>query len=337
MSIVNASLALANGLRMEFTDTYLKALKRASDSRLSIVMDGIGATNRRHEFAYPNSAGHLEYWPRGTTIPTEAFDYTQFSVSVYEFAKRVPWSKWDRKDDQTDSLIEMARAAGASAGLLEERIFFDLITAGTNMLPAAPNAPDGKAMFSATGPGTADRFGISGGNIVTQSGIATITQVQTDYYNGLIRMTQFQDGKGQPLHAPETVSAGVLIIFPIAYQKLFEEAFIQKTQGMGIAGTSAYGPTSVAAAGVTNVVLDASRNVQLWPTTRLSGDDWYMFLMNPPKKPTFALDREGVREFSSLEGDNNSDHTRDTGEEYIQWERRIGGGISLPYAAVKIA
>jgi len=43
-----------------------------------------------------------------------------------------------------------------------------------------------------------------------------------------------------------------------------------------------------------------------------------------------------VQEFTSLEGDNNSDRTRDTGEEYVQWERRAGAGIALPFGAIKV-
>ena len=85
-----------------------------------------------------------------------------------------------------------------------------------------------------------------------------------------------------------------------------------------------------------NLVLDANRNVTLWGSNRITDNDYYIFLKAAPKKATFILDREGVREFSSLEGDNNSDHTRNTGEEYVQWERRAGAGIALPYSAIKV-
>jgi len=86
----------------------------------------------------------------------------------------------------------------------------------------------------------------------------------------------------------------------------------------------------------TNLVHDSGRDVELWGTSRLATGDWYVFLRNPPKKATFLLTREGVQEFSSLEGDNNGDHTRDTAEEYVQWEERSGAGIALPFGAIKI-
>lgn len=328
MTTVIASSVLANGLRTEFTDTYLAIQNRQADSRLSMVMDlGIGATNRQHEFAYFEAAPHMAYWQRGTAIPQDNFGSVQFSVPVYTWGRRVAWHKEDRKDDQTQSLFDMARMCGQSAALLPERFFFDLITGSTGTLPAVPTAPDGAAMFATTA-GGANRFGVSSGNLLTGNGVASASAILTDYYNTLEQWKQFQDGKGQPLLSDETIDAGVICIFGAANLEAFEEAFLQKRQG------TVYG--SGEAATPSNIVQDASRNVTLWASSRISDNDWYVFLKNPPKKPTFILDREGVQEFTSLEGDNNSDRTRDTGEEYVQWERRAGAGIALPFGAIKV-
>ena len=83
--------------------------------------------------------------------------------------------------------------------------------------------------------------------------------------------------------------------------------------------------------------MDTSKNVELWGTPRLTDTaDWYIALKGAPTKPCFFLDREGVIELSSLEGDNNGDHTRSTGEEYIQWETRSGAGVALPYGMIGV-
>lgn len=323
MSTVIASQVLANGLRTEFADTYSTIQNRIADSRLAMVMDlSIGATNRQHEFAYFNAAPHMTYWRRGESIPQDAMDSVQFTVPVYTWARRVPWHKEDRKDDQTQSLFEVARMAGQSAALLPQRFFFDLIQNATATLPAVPLAPDGAAMFATS------RFGTSDGNLLTGSGIDTISKIRTDYYNAIEAFKSFQDGKGQPLLSDDIIDQGVVIIHGAALTENFEEAFLQQRQGI-VKGTDA---------GVTpsNLVLDANRNVTLWGSQRIADNDWYVFLKAAPKKPTFMLDREGVREYSCLEGDNNSDHVRDRGEEYIQWERRAGAGIALPYGAIKI-
>ena len=330
---VLASNLLINGLRQEFTDTYLGIRNRQSDSRLATVMDlGLGATNRYHDFAYLEAGPHVELWPRGDAIPQDGMDSVKFTATVHNWGRRVQWHADDRADDQTQSLMDGARMAGESFALLPERNFFDLLTATANTLPGIPLAPDGSAMFATThttgsGAGAA-RFGATNGNLLTGSGITATTTIIADYYAAIEQFLLYQDGKGQPLLSPETVSAGVLIIHAAADLAIFEEAFKQVRQGR-VMGTDA---------GVTpsNIIIDSNRNVDLWATPRLATGDWYIFLKNPPKKATFRLERQSVQEESSLRGDNNGDHTRTTGQEYIQWHAREGAGIALPYGAIKV-
>jgi len=322
---VIASNVLANGLRTEFADTYEAIRNRQADSRLSKVMDlSIGATNREHDFAYFEAAPHMTYWERHTTIPTDAMDSVTFNVPIYEWGRRVPWSKWDRKDDQTQTLMQMARMAGTSAALLPERFLFDLIAGTTNTLPATINAPDGVGFFNATDGDGGARFGATGGNTIAGSGV-TAAAVLTDFYDTIVRFKQFEDGKGQPLLGDEVLESGFLIIHPVGMTEAMEQAFLQKRQ-VSSGGTAT----------PSNLVQDASRNIELWGSPRLTGNNnWYCFLANPPKQATFFIDREGVQEFSALEGDNNSDSNRSKAEEYIQWESRSSGAISLPYGAIE--
>jgi hypothetical protein len=194
------------------------------------------------------------------------------------------------------------------------------------------------AGFSATDSASADRFGASSGNLLSGNGGTGVSDIQQDYYAAIEQFMAFQDGKGQPLLSPETIAAGVVIIYPASSTQIFEQAFMQLRQGITLTSSGVRG-TAGGYVQESNIVQDSSRNVDLWGSPRLdatNGIDWYVFLKNPPKKATFVLDREGVQEFSSLEGDNNGDHTRDTGEEYIQWERRAGAGWALPHAAIKI-
>lgn len=332
MTIV-ADNMLVNGLRTEFADTYEKVRIKQADSRLSQVMDlNIQATNRQHDFGYFEAAPHMEFWRRGDTVPTEAMGSVNFNVPIYEWAKRVPWHKNDRKDDQTQTLMQMARQAGTSAALLPERMFFDLLQGGTDLLPTVPNAPDGVSLFSATSGGGGNRFGVSGGNIVTQTG-TTATTIQTDFYTAITRFLAFLDKEsgGQPLLPAELLEGGFIIIHPIEITEAMDSAFLQKRR---ITATTAQGG---GAGSMTNLMEDASRTVELWPSPRLTdAGDWYIGLKSAPTLPTFFLDREGVIELSSLEGDNNGDHTRDTGEEYIQWESRSGAGVALPFGFILV-
>lgn len=288
---------------------------------------GINATNRNHDFAYFESAPHFDLWERGGEIKSKAMDSIAFNVPVYEWGRRVPWLKWDKDDDQTSSLLDVARQAGQSAALLPERFFFDLIQNNTGLLPSIPTAPDGAAMFATTANGSA-RFGATSGNLLTGAGV-TAGAILTDFYDAINQFQLFQDTQGQPLLTGEQLTnQPFIIIHPVALTEAMETAFAQKQQlGDATAGGSK-----------SNIITDTNKSVQLWSSPRLTdANDWYIFLGDPPKEQTFFLDREGIQEESALMADNNSDHARSTAEESIQWWSRSGAGIGLPYGAIKTA
>jgi len=326
MTTVQAGEVIANGLRTEFVDTYQAVQNRVQDSELSLLMDlNVKATNRTHEFAYMNSAPHMEHWRRGDTVPTDMMDSVGFTATAHTWARRIPWHKDDRKDDQTSSLYDVARMAGSSAALLPARFAFDALNNTAGTLPSIPNAPDGVALFSATDSGGGDRFGVSGGNIVSGSDIwDTTAATVAGVYSAIERFKGMKDGKGQPLWTDDVLDQGFLIIHPHTRTQEIEEAFLQRRQGSAAGGAPS------------NLFMDASRDFDLWGSQRLSNDRIYVTLKGAPKKPLFLMDREGLIELSSLEGDNNGDHTRNTGEEYVQFERRAGLGIALPYGLIEI-
>lgn len=335
---IEAAHLLVNGLLNDARDTYT-ALSREADARLSLVMDTVPTDNRRKDLAYLEAAPHFEFWRRGESIPKDSMKSVKFEAIAHNFARRVAWHKDDRADDQLQTIMESARMVGASAALNPERIFFDLLLGTTNFLPAVPNAPDGADFFNATDGASNDRFGFSGGNVVTGTGVTAVSDIKSGYYAAIEAFKGFQDGKGQPLFRDDICDGGVVIIFGSANTEIFEEAFIQRRQGMGIDTTGAISTATGVTAGTTpsNVILDASRDVTLWGTQRITTNSWYVFLKRSPKKAAFLFEREPLKEFSSLEGDNNGDLTRDTGEEYVQWETRQGGGIHLPYGAVQVS
>lgn len=323
---INASSVLANGLRTEFWNMYESVKNRVADSRLASVMDlNVSATNREHTFAYFESAPHFTNWTRGGTIQSKGMDSVAFTVQVYEWGRRIPWLKWDRDDDQTDSLMAVARQAGESAALLPERFFFDLIQNSTSLLPAVPTAPDGAAMFSTTDGSGAARFGATNGNLLTGGGV-TAQAILTDFYDAIEQFMSFQDTEGQPLLGDSIMQQPFILVHPLGLTEAMETAFLQRQQ---LGDATAGGAKS-------NIVADTAKRVTLWPSARLTdANDWYLFLGSPPKQPTFFLDREGVNEETALMEDNNSDHTRETAEESIQWWSRSGAGIALPYGAIK--
>lgn len=328
MPTVISAEALALGLSQEFRDVYSR--RPGADSRLGVILDMIPSTARTKKFAYFESAPYLKYWRRGDSVSSAAFKSVGWTTPVYEFAREIEWHFTDREDDQLDHLYEQARTLGSSAQIVDEQIAFDLIQAGTTMLPSTVTAPDGVGLWSATDGTGADRFGVSGGNIVTGTGVASVSTVLADLFSVVQRLTQMQDTQGQPLHRPEEIAKGLLIVAPAALNYVMTQALHQVRQGI------VYG-SNTAAAAVSNIVQDAGLRTDLWVTPRLTdASDWYAFMLSPPKKPLYTLERSPLREYTSLRGDNNSDIARKTGLESIQFELRKGGGIGLPYACVQV-
>ena len=333
---VDSSAMLINGLRTEFTKTYRDALNRQSDGRLAMVMDldGVGATNREHDFGYREAAPHIERWVRGNAIPTEGMASKTYKVVVHNWGKRCEWHEDDREDDQTGSLMQDVAQLGDSAGLLAERFFFDLLLGQTNTLPVTINAPDGNSLFISSA-----RFEYSSGNTVASFSANSTQDCVDGYHDALNAFRQFKDGKGQPLWNESVIDQGVLIICPAADEKQWTRALESKIQVLGInaAGVEHAGSSEVAAAGVTNIIQDTNRNVTLWPTQRVSTNEAYILLKGTPVKPFFVMNRRALRRRDSLGSMNNSDRTRTTGMEYVQWDLRQGAGINLPYGCIKLA
>lgn len=303
-----------------FTQTYASTLRQSNALLSNVCQLGVTSTHRQETYGYIEAAPHIELWI--DTIPEEGMGSKTFTVINYKFGKRIKWKREDRADEMTGGLDGMVRGLAQSAGLLDERIFFDLLLGTTNILPTTVNAADGAALHSATDGASADRFGISGGNIVTGSGVASSAAVRADFWDSHERVGQFLDGKGQPLFGDAVKTSGYVVIYGVANEEVFREAFLQ-------------GRTHEASgAAVTNTILESGLSVDLWSSSRITDNDWFIFVKNPPQRSVFVQDREALEErFADAE---TSDYTRDTDNEYMQVRLRKSGGVVLPYDTVKV-
>ena len=311
-------------VQARFKDVYAGTLRKSS-AKLAKVMDlGVPSTHRQETYGYIEAAPHIELWV--DTIPEEGMGSKTFTVVNHKFGKRIKWKREDRADEMTGSLLGQIEGLAESAGLLDERFFFDLLLASTNILPATVNAADGAAFHAATAGGL-DRFGLNSGsatgNVWAGSGVASAAALRTDFWAAVGMMRRFLDGKGQPLHAPEVVDAGCVIIFNAANEQVFQEAFRQEITSFA---------NSTSNAGVSNTTL--SKNIDMWPTARITDNDWFVFFTGVRQKACFVQEREGLEE--KFADADVSDVARDQDIEYMQVRIRKSAGIVLPYQSVKV-
>jgi hypothetical protein len=320
----NSPGVLSAAVRANFIETYTPTLQ-ASRDRLSSLVEFVPSDKIEERFAYFKSPAHMKRWKRGEAISMKGFADVTWTVVNRDWGIGVEWHENDEADDQTHSLVKQARGSGDSSALLDERVVFQIITAATDpdLLPAIPNAADGSALHAAG----SSRFGRSGGNIVTGTGVATPSAIENDYFSALTAMMAFQDPEGQPLHDPSVFDGEFLIIAGSANLKVFQQAF--KANVVPLASS-----TATSNAGVSNVIMAGAYKVRLWITPRITNNDWSVWALGAKTKPFVITDRQPLRE--AVADMSNSDRTRSSKLKSLQWDKRNGYGVATPYASVLI-
>lgn len=333
---VQAGDALARGVNNRFHDTYRSRYKGLSNT-LGLVMDMEVPSDKETElYEYPESAPRPKRQDRGAGISSDIYRYVSFSVTNKAFATRVSWHRDDLRFDQTGRFRADADRAGAKMAILKERLFFQVLTADLSasavaeLLASIPNAPDGAALFSTTDGSGANRFGVSGGNIVTGSGVATSQDIRTDFFAAVNRMLRFQDTKGDPLHDPGIADQMIVIIAGETNREVFSEAF---NQGRTLQTSTVATGDSVGAA-VSNVIMDSGHKVKLILTQRITDNDWTVHLAGDPLKAVFAQNASALE--TEIATASNSDLARDLQVESTTWRQLLGIGVNVPLNASQV-
>lgn len=322
MAEVIAGALSGEGLLADYRDVYLNT-RRTMDPRVGLIMDLGAVTNgRTNTRGYFETVPHMRYQGYGDPVVEQAMDSKSFSITNYIYSLSIPYSRWDEEDEKTKSLPEALRAAGQDGGLSPERGLFDLLSNTTSFVPVVPNAADGSAGFITT-----TRFGVSTGNSITVSSwSASGPAARGAIWSAYEQMGLFTDGQGQPLHTEATLNSPILVIAAMADMDIVSEALHQ--------GTVAYA-NSTSNAGVDNVLVTGGRKfIAPWFTSRLATGTMFVALTGAPVKPFLMQERSAVRQWFADE--TNDPEARRSGRFSVGANQRLGFGIGLPYAIVKV-
>ncbi len=324
---VIASPSFTAGIKTEFLRTYFRKYEGIRDALQKVMRLGLPSDKNQETYFHWESAPHVKRWIRGTTMPSKNFRGISYTATNYEWARSIPWHFADEQDDQTKSLPEAARELGKSFAILEERVFFQILTGSTDfdLLPSVPTAADGGNLFATTVSGS-NRFGASSGNSLTGTGTSQ-SQIETDFFSVMAQFRLFQDTEGQPLWDRGTLDGPVTIFFAAggALELAFSAVFQREITHSVISSTGA---------GVSNVIKARGHQVRLVPTQRLTGNSWYAILEEADVKPIFSQLRQAPTEINW--NMDNSDATRKTGYKEMGFYGRMGFGVATPYSAIKV-
>lgn len=323
--------ALLRKVRSDFVATW-KSHYELARSRLPFVQWGLATDDFLTAFGF-NTVGvypsRSEWGERPDRRPAK---YLTYEVEQYRWTSAVEWLVRDRKLSNLGSIDRDALRAGQHFGSLGERLFFQALTAATDsaLLPAVPSAPDGGSLFSATDGSGADRFGVSGGNIVSGQLWTSESGVTAGLYAAMERMGSFLDHQGQPSCDDGFFERGITYITSIENTHVVHKAFRLQYQSNS---TVTAGATTVS-----NLVFDAGIPIRLITTPRLTGYTSYIisdYLHGPEGTPLMAEVVSQDREEYFFDSSNDKDYA-ERGLEGAIWEMWAGWAVNEPRGAIQL-
>jgi hypothetical protein len=323
--------ALLRKVRADFIDTW-QSHYELSRARLPFIRFGLSTDDFLTAFGYGETQVYPSRSEWGSRPNKRPARYLTYEVEQYRWTSAVEWLVRDRTLSNLGSVEKDALNAGKNFGTLFERVFFQQLTAATDaaLLPATLLSPDGAPLFSATDGRGDDRYGVSGGNIVSGQLWTSPNGVQSGLYAALERLGSFLDPQGQPSCDDGVLEKGVTYLSSIENAQVIHQAFRQHFVSNS---TVTAGATSVS-----NLVLDAGVPVRLILTPRLTGTTSYVisdYLHGAEGTPLMAEVVSQDRLEYYFDGANDRDYA-ERGLEGATWEMWFGCAINEPRGAVKI-
>jgi len=327
-SPVNIGALLTAGLRAEYSSAFSPRYKGVM-ARIGSVVGEVTSDKLTEIYGALKAPIYPIRWDAGKQMPSKDVLSIQISVTNLDWGRRVYLPRnWE--DDQTKTAWQVARGLGQNWATLPERLWYQFITAGTDadLLPILTTSYDGTALFSASA-----REGATSGNIVTQTGFATVQQIITDIFSADTRYYDLQNSESQPFW-DESDLQHYTIFYGTSINLVMQQAFKQMAVMSKIAGTSTTDIST--AAGTGNTIMVSGKQYSTQMSQRITNTAIYTFLTGIPNE-TRAVARQLRKGLNEAVGNwETSDHTRNTGQPYVQYDNRETIFSFLFQSAVKI-
>lgn len=318
---------LTQGIKNEFALSYEPSYKGVESLLKDVIWFDATSDKISELYGQWNSPIYPVRWDPGNMIGSKNVLSRQYRVKNRDFGRRVYLPR-NYEDDQTGQSMNVARGLGRNWARLAEKIFYQYITAATDndLLATVPTSADGSALYIST-----TRYGSSGGNALTQtSSWTTVQNLITDIMAAKRRYLDFTDTESEPFWDPSDIEAGVTCFHGTDVTQVVEE--VKRMNFVPIGAN-----TATSNAGVSNVLMAGGLGVTWVNSQRITDTAAYLFLRGVPveKRPLVRQIRKAPTE--QIGNYETSDHTRDTGEPYIQFHSREGWGSMLAIATIRIS
>lgn len=279
----------------------------------SLFFHNVPYTNiRKAEYVWKEAIPFPKKWSYGRGRTYQTFIDRLITCKTMPFELTIPFNLYDERDDQLQDVRAHVSMSVQRFHMISDKLAAEYFNGAASLNDELVNAYDGAALFNATQGDGSDRLGVSGGNLITGSGL-TVDGVINDIAAAQQRFLDMQDEEGQPFYTEEDVDyKNLVVIGPNAANEVLQRA----------SGSEYLRVDS------TNVVSESNYQKGTWQY-RLNpylteNNDLMVVVRNDYWKPFIhrSPDSEGIR--SIFADFDNSDRARDLNEAAILSDVRIG-------------
>lgn len=321
---INITNSLRAGIQREFMDMWRQKFP-VFQKQQEIWMRFLPWVNlRTAPYVWKESIPFPEPWPYDSPRTYKTFSDILINIGIFPYDLTIPFSGFDEEDDQLGDVRTHLALSAQRFLQIPDKLISEYLTGVASLNFELLNAYDGVTLYSATDGDGAARFGVTGGNIVTGTGL-TAPALLTDYATAQRRLLTFQDTTNDsPIFAEEDVQYNRLwAIIPASLNEEFKKMSKSQDLRIDLANNTSQ----------SNWIL-GEINYRINPY--LTGDDWYIVVEHPYWKP-FACRMPGDKGIRQIFADfNNSDRAREYNQYAVYSDVRIGIAPWQPAVTVKI-
>ena len=322
MPIVNVSNSLIAGIQRDLADFWRQPTPTYDELRKALIYPLPWKPIRNMPLVFKETLPFPELWNYGDGRNKKSFKDRIVYGTIKNYSLVIPWSKFDEEDDQLGDLRAHVQRAVIQYKKLPAVLTTEYFNGVPVYNPALVPAYDGVSLFSSVDGNGHARFGVSGGNIVTGSGLTT-AGVLNDLFVALDRFMQMRDPTaGLPIFSSDEANlSNLTAIIPTGLMELFTKA----TKAEIIRSSP---DTTMPESNYVKGTFKFMVNPLL-----TDPNDWYLLLKNDYYKP-FAYSEKSVE--TMIADQSNSDEARNRGENAFYSETRNRLIPFSPVCVIKI-
>lgn len=281
---------------------------------------------RKAPYAFKERIPFPKPWPYRKGRTYQGLKDRKIEIGLIPYELSIGWDERDASDDQLGDLkTHVSQATKRFLQLPDVLVGEYMIGTSVYNYDGLALCYDGADLYATTDGDGVARFGVTGGNIITGSGTSTTAAVMADIIDVRERFLKMQEPvTGQPLHDPDNiVYKRMRFVIPPALDGVFMRIKKQAT---------IYTDPSINTAESNLLVGEIEYSVN----QRLTDvNDWFVVIEHAYWKPFAYRAPNNLRQiFANMQ---NSDKSRETAEEFVFCDLRLGLGPWCPFTTIKVS